>query len=136
MAAPYGYRVAKVIETLQTFGPMTSTELALNFGCDRAELTGVLTRMQRPGPNTPKRIHISGYVYDTEGCRRYPRAMYAVGDKRDAKKPERDLKANRARYQQSRKSRCTTNSVFNLAVSMREAERRKKATHVQIDQTS
>jgi len=70
--------------------------------------------MTKPGRKLPKRLYIKSYVYDQEGERFYPRAVYDLGDKPDAKKPKSDKLKVKRRYIARRKMRYATNSVFNL----------------------
>ena len=54
-------------------------------------------------------------------ARTYPRAVFAMGDKPDAKKPKADQLAVKRRYYARLKSRTTMNSVINLGMHWRAA---------------
>lgn len=75
-----------------------------------------MSNLIRDLPATPRRAHIREWVYDMEGQRPYPRAVYALGDKPNAKKPgpkkrTEVVNAYRARL----KAKYRNSSVFNLA---------------------
>lgn len=110
----YGQIVQQVIDAIQSFGPMTRTELCRHINTPRSSTAAVISRLTRPGRVTPKRLYVTGYVYDQEGERFYPRAVYDIGDKPDAKKPKADKLGVKRRYVQRRKVKYATNSVFNL----------------------
>lgn len=82
-----------------------SEELGLRFGLVRAKL-GYL--------KTQGRVHIHSYCRDTENGRLYPRARWALGSGKDAKRPAplSDAEYNR-RYRE--RTRGLVNSVFELA---------------------
>lgn len=111
--------IYRVLAALQECGPMTSAELVVHLGQTKHRIGAAVNRLRQEWPNTPKRIHITQYVYDQEGQRRYPRPVFALGDFPDAKRPLRDIKANKRRYEHSVKMRGTTNFVFNLAKQLR-----------------
>lgn len=119
---PYGFTVARILHTLETYGPMTRSEICFHIGLDRMNCSAVITRLAKGGPKIPQRIHISGYTHDSEHGRRYPRAIYAIGDLPDAKKPNRQAnrRDNRKRSDKRRAAHNTMNFVFNLAKPRRE----------------
>lgn len=116
----YGQIVSLILQALKDYGPMTRIELCDVVGCDRPSVSPVLTRLNRTGPASPKRVYVKAYVYDHEGQRRYPRAVYDLGDKPDAKPPGPDPVGARKRYLQRKKMRNTANSVFNLALTRKQ----------------
>jgi len=122
-----GETVAQVLELLREVGPMTRAEMSQHLQIDRRNLASVVTRMIRSSPRLPRRIHILRYVFDMEGQRAYPRAVYALGDKPDAKRPVPDTKAIKRRYNAKVRARNTANFVFNLALPRRVYENRKPA---------
>jgi hypothetical protein len=87
-------------------------------------VSSIVSRMSRASARLPKRIYVSAYTYDHEGQRSYPRAIYALGDKPDAKRPVPDPNANKRRYNAKVKAKHTANFVFNLALPRRVYERR------------
>lgn len=118
----YGEIVSLILKALNDYGPMTRIELCDVIGSSRASVSAVMTRLNRVGPASPKRIYIKSYVHDHEGQRRYPRAVYDLGDKPDAKSPGADPVAARKRYHQRKKMLNTANSVFNLALTRKQYE--------------
>jgi outer membrane usher protein FimD/PapC len=92
------------------------------LGQDRTIIGAIVGRMSRRTPQSGKRLHIIGWTYDTEGQRRYPRAIYAIGDKPNATKPKSDVKENRRRYRENVRKKYTANSVFNLGMTRRQYE--------------
>lgn len=114
MRRGYGNTTQKVLDLLAQNGPMTRAEITKELGYERDYVSSVVGRLSTKLVKTPKRIHIIGYTYDMEGERRYPRAIFALGDGKDAKRPKADLKANKRRYREKLKGRFYMNSVFNL----------------------
>ena len=112
----YGSTVARITSCLETYGPMTRSEICHHIGMDRMNCSAVITRMSKAGARTPRRIHISGYTHDSEMGRRYPRAIYDLGDQPDAKKLNRQehRRDNRRRSDKRRTAHNTMNFVFNL----------------------
>lgn len=123
----HGDTIAQVLELLREVGPMTRAEMSQHLHIDRRNLASAVTRMIRSSPRLPRRIHILSYVSDMEGQRVYPRAVYALGDKPDAKRPVSDTKAIKRRYNAKVRARNTANFVFNLALPRRVYEDRKSA---------
>lgn len=114
MTAAYGSTVAAIIAALDECGPMTRAELSAHLGKDRTLVSAVVTRMARPTKDgQPKRLHVTNFVYDHEGSRRYPRAVYALGSYPDARKPKPDKAENKRRYDESRRLQ-QASSVFTF----------------------
>lgn len=64
-----------------------------------------------------KQLYIQSWTMDGYG-RRYPRPVYALGDKRDAPKPKPTTASERAqKYRQKRKPPKAPNSVFTWAAA-------------------
>jgi hypothetical protein len=66
----------------------------------------------------PQRAHIKAYIYDQEGQKPYPRAVYAYGPGANAKRPKRDSPAVQRRSRLKRKNIISMNSVFNMALGI------------------
>ena len=116
-----------IVKALEELGPSTRHELCVHMGLTRQFLAGILHRMVRDTPLKGKRLHISGYTYDAEGSRRYPRAIYAIGDKPNATKPVSDQRENRRRSRVNVSLKYRTNSVFNLGLTRKQLEEMRKA---------
>ena len=112
----YGSTVSDIVKVLEEYGPLTRSEICHYIGLDRMNCSAVITRMSKASVKTLKRIHISGYTHDSEHGRRYPRAIYDLGDKPDAKKLNSKAlrRETRKRSDQKRAAINTTNFVFNL----------------------
>lgn len=118
----YGKTILAIEIALSMHGPMTAAQLKeeLNLG-HKGTLTGVLYRMSKKTALRPKRIYISSWIHEHEGARRYPRAVYSIGDKRDKPKPKPMSGANKSkRYRSLRVARLRNSSVFNLGKSYTE----------------
>lgn len=113
MSTPPGHIVLGIQAFLMENGTGTAAEIARALGVSRQLASAALTRMNREGAGTPKRIHITAWVYEDDGRRRYPRAVYASGGTKDKPKPRRDTHANSRRYRERNKGQVT--SVFDLA---------------------
>lgn len=126
MTAKWGSVTREVLRMLEEDGPMTRAEICKQLGRDKDDIAAVVTRLHKRSPEAGKRVYIKDYVYDMEGERYYPRALYALGDKPDAKKPKADQLEVKRRYRERHKLRYTANSVFNLALTRRQIEERMK----------
>ena len=108
-----------VYKLLSDYGSMTMAEVCNITGLDKWNASAVLHRLNHASPRRPKRIYIVKWVYDQEGQKRYPRALYDIGDHADAPKPKRNMQAVAKRYRDAKRSRLKTNFVFNLASQVR-----------------
>jgi hypothetical protein len=116
----YGQIVSQILQALKYYGPMTRIEICDALNTTRKSVSAVMTRLNRTSPRSPKRVYVKSYVYDHEGQRYYPRAVYDLGDKPDAKPPGANPVAARKRYLQRKKMLNTANSVFNLALTRKQ----------------
>lgn len=114
-----GQRVIDTTAAIVQFGEITAMELAEHLGIGRYDAHAVLHRMNKRTKAGLKRIHIVRYIDDHDGARKYPRAVYAMGDKPDAKKPKADQLAVKRGYYARVKSRTLMNNVFNLGMRWR-----------------
>jgi DNA-binding MarR family transcriptional regulator len=115
----WGVNVLRVEDALAKEGPMTGAQLARHLGLKRENLAQTISRMSKKGRKEPKRLYIIRWTHEDEGARRFVRAVYALGDKKDATRPKYDLAAlaaTRRRYYHKRKKLITGNTVFNLAI--------------------
>lgn len=117
----WGEVAEKILEMLED-GPMTRSEICLNLGRDKESIASIVSRLALDTAKAGKRIYVKSYVWDMEGERRYPRALYALGKKADAPKPAPNVKATKARYWAKRKARLTCNSVFHLGLTRKMLE--------------
>lgn len=113
----YGVRTQAILTALEQYGNQSRAELEVSAGIPKEIISAIISRLNRRGPRSGKQIHIVGYVYDAEGARRYPRAIYAVGDGVDAKKPKSSHLENRRRYDAKKRNMYRMNSVFNMGKS-------------------
>ncbi|CAB5220272.1 hypothetical protein UFOVP236_15 [uncultured Caudovirales phage] len=125
MRKQWGETATAILVSLKNFGPMTRKEMCDHLGLDRMNVSAIMTRLTKRTQLAGKRIYIKAYVYDSEGERRYPRAIYALGDKPDVKKPKSNPKENKRRYLAGLQMRYKTNSVFNLAMTRRQYQEQK-----------
>lgn len=123
-----GFLVDAIVQALEDEGPMTRDELCRRLGQHRQSMSSVLSRMRRPMSSMPKRVYISHYVYDSEQGRRYPRAVYAIGDMEDAKRPGPQKKLNKKRYDTAMRNKFALNSVFNIGLPRRIYEKVRERT--------
>jgi len=109
---------------LDEHGPLTLSDMVGISGADKYVLAASLHRMSRDLPSLPKRVYVSGWVYEADGARRYPRAVYEIGGLPNVKKPKRDTNARRREmYKDNARGRIT--SVFDLGISLRKLNDRK-----------
>lgn len=104
---------ANVRSVLEHCGPMTMREVSTYFpGCDYHDVSSILSTMRLK--TSTRQVYISGWTQDGVG-RKYLRAIYALGDRRDAPKPERQSNAERMRIARGRRRRPSApSSVFEL----------------------
>lgn len=106
-----------MLKALEEFGPMTTVEICAHIGTTKDKSGSILCRLMKASPLRPKRIYIFGWTYDSEGARRYPRPIYAVGDKRDKPMPKRCHNENQRRYRNIKSK--MVNSVFQLGTPIK-----------------
>lgn len=123
-----GQHVIKALEAFNEFGRMTAQEFADYADIGRYDAHAVLNRMAKRTKAGDKRIHIADWTHGHDGARRYPRPVYALGDKLDKKKPKADPAANRRRHEQSKHKMYRMNSVFNLAMTRDKIREIRKVT--------
>lgn len=108
---------SRILNLLQELGPMTARELAEQLKIKHVnQIAAALQGCDN--------FHISGYRRDEDGGRLYPRALYAYGPGKDAKKPP---KLSRQEYNKRSKAkmRKTVSSVWDLGIFYE--DRRKHA---------
>lgn len=116
----YGYLVQQIEKILSDLGPMTGAEICQELGVAKSEVSAVISRMAKPSKTMPKRIYVLKYIHEHETHeRRYPRAVYAIGDLEDKPKPKPNRRETVRRYNANRRKRLTGNSVFNLGLTRR-----------------
>ena len=113
----YGGIVAQIESLIRRHGPMTRAQISQAMGLDRTRVSSVITRMNRSSKTMPKRLFLTAYVYDHEKSRRYPRAVFDLGDKRNKPRPKPNRQETRRKYDQRVKLLMTGNSIFNLGLS-------------------
>jgi len=123
----YGVRSRAILMALEQYGNQSRAELEQSAGIRKDLISAIVSRLNKRGARIGKQIHIVSYVYDAEGARRYPRAVYAIGDGEDAKKPKASPKENRRRYDAKRVGLYRMNSVFNLGKSRDQIRAERKA---------
>lgn len=111
-----GTLIAKAWEALHEFGKITAQEFADYADIGRYDAHAALSKMNKRTKDGVKRIYIADWVYNHDDARRYPRAVFMIGDKSDKKKPKPDVAENRRRYEQGKNRMHRMNSVFNMAL--------------------
>jgi len=112
-----GSHVIKVLEALETFGQITAQEFADYADIGRYDAHAVLNRMAKRTKAGVKRIYVADWTHEHDDARRYPRAVFMVGDKPDKRKPQPDVRENRRRSEAKRNKTLRMNSVFNMALT-------------------
>ena len=121
MAVKYGEAVAKVLETLKDFGPMTAREISVELDIHVNVVSVALHRCRKVRIDRRskfvKRVYIHSWtrtvVVDRERVRENPRMVFALGSKPDAKKPPPQSGAERSRKKRANKLG-RVNSVFSI----------------------
>lgn len=127
MKRPWGDTTTRILTLLQDVGAMTRSEVCRHLGMNRTECAAIMSRLIRPTkrPEGPKRVHIAAWVYDEEGQRHYPRAVYALGNAPDVRKPKPNTFEVRKRYRERSKLRVA--SVFDLGLTRRQHRERRQS---------
>ena len=112
-----------ILIALKEHGPMTRAEIQQFLGPSQTCTGKTVGHLNRPHAKTPKRIYVLAWVMDAEGCRRYPRAVYALGDKPDKPKPKSNRKLNRQRSVANLAARARGVSVFHQGLTVLEMRR-------------
>lgn len=110
-----GVLVTKAWEALHEFSKITAQEFADYADIGRYDAHAVLNRMSKRTKAGVKRIYIAGWTYVHDDAKRYPRAVFMIGDKEDKPKPKPNLRENRRRSESRRNTPFRMNSVFNMA---------------------
>lgn len=111
----------RILRMLAELGPMTRLEICRELEPNAQNISSLVSALLREQPCNPRRVHISGWICEIEGGRRYPRAIYALGDKPDAKRPRPMKRAEIvARYRAALCAKYRANSVFHLARTQKE----------------
>jgi hypothetical protein len=128
-----------ILSAVKEYGPMTRAEIKQHIGAKHYEIGGHISRMTRAQKQIEQRLHISGYIRDHEGARRYLRPVYALGPGQNAKKPTNYQKRERVEYDQMRTNIVRNASVFNLGLrrdDIREMRKNVRPTEVHLGQGS
>jgi hypothetical protein len=112
-----GMHVIKALEAFAEFGRLTAQEFADYADIGRYDAHAVLNRMNKRTKAGEKRIHVADWTYEHDDARRYPRAVFMLGDKEDKKKPKPNIRLNRQRSETNRNAQFRMNSVFNMAMT-------------------
>lgn len=111
-----GSHVIKALEALEAFGKITAQEFADYADIGRYDAHAVLNRMIKRTKAGEKRLHIASWIHEHDGARRYPRAVFMLGDKPDKPRPKPNVRENRRRSEAKRNKAMRMNSVFNMAL--------------------
>lgn len=107
----------RMLKLLDEIGPMTRNEIDECLGTHKNQTARLISECMKDTPTFGRRVYIKSWVMDHHGERMYPRAVYALGDGKDAPRPIKDTKAVQKRSRDKIKRLHQTNSVFNLAKS-------------------
>lgn len=111
---PPGPIVRGILAYLGEVGEATRAELMLALGLEKTKCGAVVSRLNKKLKSRPKRLYIVRYVYtDDSNGRTYPRAVYALGDLPDARRPKPDRAAVAKRYRNRERHRVS--DVFQWA---------------------
>lgn len=114
MSTGWGSLTDRILLLLGELGPMTLAQLQCEVGSSTKSLSKTLRALSRQSKRFSKRVYVSSWVYEADGQRRYPRAVYAIGSKPCKPRPVADKNAVKRRYWENRKARLTSASIFRL----------------------
>jgi hypothetical protein len=119
MNRAWGNASDQILLHVKEFGPCTASEILACIELNPNNVRQILHRLGglvKRGPMAgQRRIHIKGWVHDSEGQRDYPRPLWAYGHGTHAKKPtpKAHIDVQRARYQRI-KTRLTGANIFGV----------------------
>lgn len=103
---------ASMRELLATVGPLTTAEAAAFFPGSSAQNVAAVLSTMRTGAH--KQVYIAEWTRDNGHGKEYLRAVYALGDKPDARKPRRISNAESCkRWKAKRAIPKVANSIWN-----------------------
>ena len=111
-----GMHVIKALEAFAEFKRITAQEFADYADIGRYDAHAVLNRMNKRTKAGEKRIHVADWTYEYDDARRYPRAVFMLGDKEDKPKPKPNIRLNRQRSEHKSIKAIRMTSVFNMAM--------------------
>ena len=112
-----GTLIAKAWEALHEFGKITAQEFADYADIGRYDAHAALAKMNKRTKAGVKRIYIANWTYGHDDARRYPRAVFMIGDQPDKPRPKPNVRENRRRSEAHRNKILRMNSVFNMAMT-------------------
>jgi hypothetical protein len=119
------------LQAVTDLGPMTRAELCDYLKHDMESVSSVLARLRKPTKELPQRLYISGWVYDHEGMRGYPRAQYSLGAEPDKpKKRKTSVNQRHAALAAEKLRRMKNSSVFHLGMSRDQLRAQAKGVSV------
>ena len=113
-----GEMVQLILQALKDYGPMTGAEIATAIGYGQRRTHGITQRLRKDLTKKPKRIYVCGYVFDNEGQRKYPRAVFDLRNNPDVEKPKANQHKVAKDYRQRKKVK--VNSVWMLGLTNNE----------------
>jgi hypothetical protein len=123
----WGLLSDKIIATITELGPMTRAELCQHLNHDAESVSSVIARLRKATKERPQRLYISGWVYDQEGQRPYPRAQFDLGAEPDKLLKRRtSVKQRHADLVSEKLRRMKMSSVFNMGMSRNQLTARAK----------
>ena len=112
-----GTLVSKAWEALHEFGKITAQEFADYADIGRYDAHAALAKMNKRTKAGVKRIYIAGWTYGHDDARRYPRAVFMIGDQPDKPRPKPNVRESRRRSEAHRNKILRMNNVFNMAMT-------------------
>lgn len=100
----------RITALLEEHPGLSAREVSEQLSAKCSHIRAAICRMR-----SAKELHISGWRRDEDGGRLYIRALYSLGDKRDAKKPPPLSNTEYCRRWFKKKARAV-NSVFALGL--------------------
>jgi len=112
-----GMHVIKALEAFEEFKRMTAQEFADYADIGRYDAHAVLNRMNKRTKDGVKRIYVADWTHGHDNARRYPRAVFMLGDKPDKPRPKPDIRLNRQRSEHKSIKAIRMTSVFNMGLT-------------------
>lgn len=104
---------AKILALLAEHEQLSRVEIQKELELTKRSASALLSKLLKPTPRQSKRIYVIAYTFDDEGARAYPRPLYALGDRPDARRPDMRLERRRE-YRRVEGQRVA--SVWDLAL--------------------
>lgn len=110
----YGNTTDRILLLLKD-NELTKIEICQKLNLTHDQVSSVLTRLNREGKQTPKRIYISDWTRNAVGKRLFLRPVFKAGAKADAERPKPFTNKERSAKHHRKKMLIKRSQIFRIA---------------------